>query len=632
MTVQRTAFDEVPSALVDSSGHRTILLDGAMATFLHQVGVPVGTVVERLNVERPEQVRHVHRAYIQAGSTLIQTNTFGANRSVLARSGLDVASVVEFNRSGAKLALEAAGEDAKVLGTVGPALSFASPHIETLSENQLRAVFREQMEALLGEPVFGLILETFAELETMLVALDVARSLTDKPVIANLSPDEVGVTRDGYPLAEALGHLHTAGAAAVGLNCKLGPNGILRSYEQMQRLPDILYTAVPNAGILQLEESEYSYKGNASYFAATLAQMHRLGVQLLGGCCGTTPQHIAALRDVLKTECRDGGPALPSVGAVSPAHETNSLVTVKNAADRTETPSGLLQRVQRETTVIVELDPPKTLQVHRFLQGAKALSAAGADYITLADNSLGSIRISNMAMAALLKQSGVEPLVHVTCRDRNLIGQQSHLMGLHALGVHHVLLVTGDPSRFGDLPGATSVYDVSSIELTKMVKRLNAGIGFSGVAMDPPANFVVGTSFNPHVRHLDKALERLRRKIEAGADFVMTQPVFEERLVERLALATKEYGVPVFVGVMPLVSWRNASFLHHEVPGIQIPEHVLNRMANCSPDRATDEGMAIAKATIDEIRDHFRGVYLVTPFLRYSLTVELTTYIKGQQA
>lgn len=632
MAVQRTTFDEVPSALVDPVGNRTILLDGAMATFLHQVGVPVGTVVERLNVDRPEQVLHVHRAYIQAGSTLIQTNTFGANRNALVRSGLEVADVLGLNRSGAKLALEAAGEDAKVLGTVGPALSFAAGKSEPLSEIQLRAVFREQMEALLEEPVFGLILETFAELETMLVALDVAMSLTDKPVIANLSPDEVGVTRDGYPLAEAFSHLHAAGAAAVGLNCKLGPNGILRSYEQLERVPDILYAAVPNAGILQFEEGEYSYKGNASYFAATLAEMHRLGVRLLGGCCGTTPQHISALREVLKNAYVEDGPLLQSVGTVAPTSETISISTVKNVPERTATESGLLQRVARETTVIVELDPPKTLQVNRFLRGAKALAAAGADYITLADNSLGSIRISNMAMAALLKQSGVEPLVHVTCRDRNLIGQQSHLMGLYALGVHHVLLVTGDPSRFGDLPGATSVYDVSSIELTKMVKRLNAGVGFSGVAMDPPANFVVGTSFNPHVRHLDKALERLRRKIEAGADFVMTQPIFEEHLVERLALATREYGVPVFVGVMPLVSWRNASFLHHEVPGIQIPETVLNRMENCSPERATDEGMAIAKATIDEIRAHFRGVYLVTPFLRYSLTVELTNYIKGQHA
>ncbi|WP_231493471.1 methylenetetrahydrofolate reductase [Alicyclobacillus macrosporangiidus] len=278
----------------------------------------------------------------------------------------------------------------------------------------------------------------------------------------------------------------------------------------------------------------------------------------------------------------------------------------------------------------MELDPPRTLDVRRYLEGALALQRAGADAITLADNSLGQVRVSNMAVASLLKQAGVEPLVHVTCRDRNLIGQQSHLMGLHVLGIHHVLLVTGDPSRFGDLPGATSVYDVSSIELTKMVKRLNQGIAFSGQPMKHPSRFVVGTSFNPHVANFEKAIDRLRRKLDAGADFVMTQPVFDMRMFERIARAAEPFGVPVFAGVMPLTSARNARFLHHEVPGIRIPDEILGRMEAASPEAAAEEGLSIAETLLDEAMRCFNGIYLVTPFLRYDLTVRLVQFVRAR--
>jgi homocysteine S-methyltransferase len=294
-------------------------------------------------------------------------------------------------------------------------------------------------------------------------------------------------------------------------------------------------------------------------------------------------------------------------------------------------PSPLLAAVARRTTVIVELDPPRTLDVTRFLAGAQALAGAGADLITMADNSLGHVRVSNMALAAILKQMGIEPLVHVTCRDRNLLGQQSHLMGLDVLGVHHILLVTGDPTRFGDLPGATAVYDVSSMELTRMVKRLNAGVAFSGQAMRHPAKFVVGTSFNPHVVQFDKALARLRRKVEAGADFVMTQPVFDEGMLERIALATEDLGVPVFIGIMPLVSHRNAQFLHNEVPGIQIPAPVLARMEMAPAESAAEEGLAVAMELVDTAAQYFRGLYFITPFLRYDLTARLTSYARERE-
>ncbi|WP_326492565.1 bifunctional homocysteine S-methyltransferase/methylenetetrahydrofolate reductase [Alicyclobacillus dauci] len=393
------------------------------------------------------------------------------------------------------------------------------------------------------------------------------------------------------------------------------------------------FAAVPNGGILQRSENDaLSYTGDEQNFADVMLEIAKLGVTWLGGCCGTTPAHIRVLVERLQ-----------ELGAVGELADFNSPVRKRESdANRTparvveETPyevirpmgESLVDKLKTQATVIVELDPPKTLECERFIQGARELRAAGADMITMADNSLGTVRVSNMALASMLKQFGIEPLVHVTCRDRNLIGQQSHLMGLHVLGIRNILLITGDPSRYGDLPGASSVYDVSSIDLTKMVRRLNEGVGFSGKQLKKPAQFVIGTAFNPHVRNFPKAVERLRRKVEAGADYVMTQPVYDERTMEQIALATRDLGVPVMIGIMPLTSLRNAEFLHHQVPGITIPEDVLLAMREATPDQAGEAGYQLAERLCDAALSYFRGIYLVTPFLKYDLTVRLTQHIR----
>ncbi len=616
--------------------------DGAMATLLHQWGVPIRTCYEALSVSMPEWVANVHRAYLKAGANFIQTNTFGAHKSGLARyhAERDVESINKAAVHVARLAVqefidkpdrERLGATRRPLvfgtiGSIGGARAAGFGALDRDVQKEIGGEYHEQASALLAAGVDGIVLETFAEATEMVYALEVVRSLTDLPILANLSPETIGVTVDGVPVAEAFAAMRSAGATVVGLNCRLGPSGILRTYEQMTLHPGVAYAAVPNAGMLQREENDLRYTGSAEYFADIAERLLRQGVRWLGGCCGTTPTHIEQLALRVANVEANGQAPVPLQADTKPRIEVNAAhadIPVSNA-------STIVSRVATKTTVIVELDPPRTVQSKRFLAGARALRDAGADFITMADNSLGHVRVSNMALAALLKQEGIEPLVHVTCRDRNLIGQQSHLMGLEVLGVRHILLVTGDPTRFGDLPGATSVYDVSSTELTRLVKRLNAGIAFSGQPMRQPSRFVVGTSFNPYVANFDRALDRLKRKVDAGADYVMTQPVFAVRMVEQLARATEGLGVPVFIGVMPLVSHRNAQFLHNEVPGISIPAEVLGRMASAPEETAAGMGIKVAEEILDVATGCFRGIYLITPFLRYELTERLTAYVKAK--
>lgn len=624
--------------------------DGAMATMLHQSGVPVRACYEELSVLAPALVENVHRAYIDAGATVIQTNTFSAHRVGLSRYGLED-QVETINQAAVRVARQASQGRAFVLGTVGSTVDLGIASL-TQHENRkaLAALYEEQLATLLAADVDGILLETFADLWEMNLAVEIARKHTALPIVAHLSPDAVGVTRDGYPIADAFDAMLQAGADVVGLNCKLGLSGILRTYESLALRDDVVYSAMPNAGHLHLVDGQYSYTASAEYFAEMGTQLAQLGVGFIGGCCGTTPEHIRCFSRHLSQASHGGllqsmgsradrasklktitGVGTENIGSASSVYDgSHDGGRAADNAGRRDTPrdnaNSLLERVKRGLTVIVELDPPKTLDVTRYLEGAVALRDAGADYVTLADNSLGTVRVSNMALASILKGLGVDPLVHVTCRDRNLIGQQSHLMGLHVLGVDNILLVTGDPSRFGDLPGATSVYDVSSIELTKMVQRLNHGVAFSGQSLKHSAAFTVGTSFNPNVTHFEKAAERLRRKVDAGAAYVMTQPIFEERMFEQIAELANELNVPIFAGVMPIVSARNAYFLHNEVPGIHIPEKVLQRIADAPLDGCKAEGLRVAEELIDVALNYFHGLYLVTPFLQYDLTVHLTKY------
>lgn len=626
---------------------RVVIGDGAMATELYRMGVPVGASYHELNVNQPDLVGSVHRAYYDAGARLIETNTFGAHRLGLERYGLED-QLEAINGAAVRVARSAVGPDAYVAGTIG---SVAGVRLPEALGIDLWTAYREQAQALLAQEPDAILLETFLDVTELQLAIRAVRSLSALPIIAQLSLIEHDVTRDGLPVGEAFARLRADGADVVGLNCRYGPADIARALGRATIEPDMLLSAYPNAGLLNLTDGEYTYPSQPAYFGAMAESFRQVGVHLLGGCCGTTPAHIRAMADAVAdvspmprtAVVRRAGDRLATTGrmgetSVTPPGKARAHVTVAPSDATVDRLSSVAhharihEKVLRDYTVIVELDPPKELSSAAFLSGARALQVAGADAVTLADNSLAVTRMSNMALGALMKQEGIEPLLHISCRDRNLIGQQSHLMGLHALGIDQILVITGDPSRFGDFPGASSVFDVSSFELIAMIKQLNEGTAFTGRALADKSHFVVGAAFNPHVRHLDKAVKRLERKVAAGADFIMTQPIYDPGMFATLREVTMHIPVPIFVGVMPLTSGRNAEFLHNEVPGISLTPEVRLRMSMYKGARARAEGLAIARELLDVAMLSFRGLYLITPLLRYEMTVELTTYIRQQVA
>ncbi|WP_394222936.1 bifunctional homocysteine S-methyltransferase/methylenetetrahydrofolate reductase [Priestia aryabhattai] len=602
--------------LLEDLKSKILIGDGATGTLLYSHGID--SCFEELNITKPEEVSRIHRAYVEAGANVIQTNTYAANYQKLARYGLED-SVKDINVAGVKLAKQAAKDQAYVVGTLGGIRSFQK---NAISLEEIKRSIREQMFWLLNEGVDGLLFETYYDFEELKTVLTLARKETDKPIITHVSLHDIGVLQDGRPLADALKELEALGADVVGLNCRLGPYHMIQSLEEVP-LPDCSFlSAYPNASLPAYVEGKLEYETNEDYFVESARLFREQGVRLIGGCCGTTPAHVRAMSSALK----DLPPITSKVVKMRPA------VTVQEREQQDK--PHMHEIVKKRRSVIVELDPPKQLGPTKFLEGAKALDKVGVDAITLADNSLASPRISNLAMATLMQQeTKARPLIHITCRDRNLIGLQSHLMGLHTLGMNQVLAITGDPSKVGDFPGATSVYDLSSFDLISLIAQFNEGLSYSGKPLGQKTNFSIAAAFNPNVRHLDRAVQRLEKKIDCGAHYFITQPLYSTKQIEEVYEATKHLTTPVYIGIMPLTSARNARFIHHEVPGIKLSEDILERMDATGNDRIRGEveGLAIAKNLIDTAYELFDGIYLITPFMRYEMTEILTRYIHDKQ-
>jgi methionine synthase I (cobalamin-dependent)/5,10-methylenetetrahydrofolate reductase len=615
---------------LDELQERIVPGDGAMGTLLIERGVPLDHSFEELCLSAPDTIRSIHTEYIAAGARVIETNSFGANAVRLARHRLE-RRVSEINWSAAQLARECArGHGVYVAGSVGP-LGISAEQAKERGIDR-RAVFNEQIGGLLDGGAQLIFLETFLDLEELLIALEVKQSLHHCPAICSLACNEEGRLSNGISVKDAFARLRAADADVVGVNCVNGPQAMVRLFERAGF--DGLVSAFPNAGYPQFFEGRFLYFTTPEYFARAAVQLAQNGARLIGGCCGTGPAHVAAMAQAL----RDFVPSHPQRVTVERTVTESRLPTAVTEIPagskvlRSSDDSSLVERVSQGRTVIVtELDPPKTLELERFFAGAQALHAAGCDAVTLADNSLAILRVSNLATGALLKERfGITPLLHLSCRDRNVIGLQSELMGMTALGIRHVLPLTGDPAKVGDHPGATSVYDVTSIELLKIIQQLNAGMNANGKSIRRGAGLVAGCTFNPGVRNIDAQLQRLERKVAAGAQFVMTQPVFDVELVERTAKRTERFGVPVFIGVWPLLSGRQAEFLHNEVPGIAIPEEVRESMRGLEGTPGRSRGIEIARDVCRAVLDHFPGVYLITPFLHYDITVELTQFVRIQ--
>lgn len=591
--------------------------DGAMGTLLAERGIPSGSCFEELCLERPELILEIHREYLAAGASVITTNSFGANAQKLASFALE-SRAAKINRRAAGLAREAvteAGKQAWVAGSVGP-LGVSGSETEARGIDR-EALFREQIAALLDGGCDLILLETFQDPGELSLALRIAKSLGNKPVITLIASPESGRLPGGAWVGDLLETLGNEGADLVGLNCVNGPQAMLRLVEKIA--PTRPLAVYPNAGRPFYQEGRISYGTTPEYFADLGRRMVESGAALVGGCCGTSPRHIKALSEALK--------------GLRPGPKKTTAVTTGEQPERAITPreKSILDLVAEGKTVIVtELDPPKTLPLEKFFAAAEALTRAGSDAITLADNSLAILRVSNFAVAAMLKQRGITPLLHLSCRDSNVIGLQSELLGMAAMGMRHVLALTGDPAKGGDHPDATSVYDVNSVGLLEIIRRLNEGYTQAGTDLQARPDLVAGCTFNPNSRNLDAQVQKLERKIKAGARYVMTQPVFETRLVEETARRTAHLGVPVFVGVWPLLNGRQALFLHNEVPGISIPGPIMSRMEGLEGTEGRKEGVAIAKEVTRSVLDHFPGVYFMTPFLAYQTTEELSAFVRGR--
>lgn len=598
----------------DELQKRILIGDGAMGTLLYSNGID--NCYEELNITHPDRIETIHSAYLEAGADILQSNTYGANYYKLKRYGLEE-EVSTINRKGIAIARKAANGKAFVFGTIGASRSFRKSDLDL---DEIKRCFREQLYSQLIENPDGLILETYYDLEELEMVLKIARNETELPIIANVSLHETSYLQEGIHLNEALLRLEALGADAVGVNCHLGPHHMIRSLEEVPLPKKAFLSVYPNASSLpEYVDGRFIYEAVPDYFGYSAVNLRNQGARIIGGCCGTTPNHIAAVKKAL--------------GNIAPIKEKKIIkrkVEVIEAAVK-ETKKGLYEKAKLERTILVELDPPKKLGIKEFMKGAKALHKAGVDSITLADNSLASPRISNVALGTILKKEiGSEPLMHITCRDRNMIGLQSHLMGLQTLGLNEVLVVTGDPSKIGDFPGATSVYDLSSFDLISLVKQFNEGLSYSGQSLGQRTNFKIAAAFNPNIRHMHKAVERMEKKIACGAQSFLTQPVFSTSQIEDVYEATKHLDTPIFMGIMPLTSTRNAEFIHNEVPGIKLPDTVRKAMASAGNDpiKARAEGIAIAKELVDAAAERFKGIYLITPFLRFELTEELSKYIR----
>ncbi|BFL79439.1 bifunctional homocysteine S-methyltransferase/methylenetetrahydrofolate reductase [Staphylococcus hominis] len=602
------------SRLLNHLKNNVLVADGAMGTILYSEGLD--TCPEAYNLTHPNKVERIHRSYIEAGADVIQTNTYGANFEKLKVFGLEH-KVKEIHKAAVEIAKRAANKETFILGTVG---GFRGIKQEDLSLSTIQYHTDNQIDTLIEEGVDGLLFETYYDLDELTSVITATRQKYDIPIIAQLTASNTNYLVDGTEINEALKHLIECGANVVGLNCHHGPHHMQRSFSHIE-LPEHAYlSCYPNASLLDIENSEFKYSDNAKYFGDVAQELINEGVRLIGGCCGTTPEHISYIKESVKN--------LKPIKnkKVIPIHRT-----INTNAKRT-LKQNLTSKVKQRPTVIVELDTPKHLDTELFFENIGKLDEANIDAVTLADNSLATVRISNIAAASLIKQQyDIEPLVHITCRDRNLIGLQSHLLGLSLIGVSEILAITGDPSKVGHLPGATNVYDVNSKGLTELALRFNQGINVDGDALKKHTNFNIAGAFDPNVRKLDGAVKRLEKKVAAGMSYFITQPVYSKEKIKEVYEATKHLDIPLFIGIMPIASYNNALFLHNEVPGIKMSEDVLNQFKAVKDDKEKTKELSLrlSKELIDTVHEYFNGLYLITPFQRIDYSLELAAYSKA---
>jgi len=591
---------------LDALADRVLVCDGAMGTMLYARGVFINKSFEQLNVSRPELVVDVHREYVSAGADVIETNTFGANRVKLGTFGL-ADSLRTINLEGVRLARVAAGDSAYVAGSIGPLGIRIEPWGKT-GVDEAREYFREQAQALVDGGVDLIVLETFRDLNEIGAAIDAVRSISDLPIVAQMTTEEDGNTLDGTPPERFAPELERRGANLIGVNCAVGPAPMLETIERMEAVTRLRLSAQPNAGKPRDVEGRNIYLCSPEYMASYARRFVLHNVGLVGGCCGTTPEHIRQIKAAVR------GPAA-TPGRVAAAGRVSTLTRPTPPAEAPPVPRAQKSHLaaalaRQEFVTLVELPPPRGFDVDEAVVRALAVKAAGVHAVNIPDGMRAGARLSALALAVIIEQrAGIETMLHYACRDRNLLGIQSDLLGAHALGLRNVMLVTGDPSRVGDYPDATAVFDVDSIGLTNVVARLNHGCDVGGQAIGQATAFHIAVSVNPTAPNLDEELRRFEYKVEAGAELVVTRPVFDVSGFERFMRRIEGARLPVVAGVFPFESARRAEFMANEMPGVRVPEALLERMRRADrPEAAPVEGIAIAREILAAIRPLVQGV------------------------
>jgi homocysteine S-methyltransferase len=629
-------------SLLEAIESGPLVLDGAMGTQLYERGIYINKSFDDANLSSADLVEAVHEEYLEAGADILTTNTFGSNRIKLEGHGLED-KVEAINRQGVQIARRVADGSAYVVGSIGP--SGLTPSV--VGEQEVEAIgeaFREQAEILVDEGVDGIVLETFRQIDEIEIALEAVQDVADVPVIAQMAFDSDYVTADGSSPKHVVDTLSEWGADVVGANCMEGPSIIYDVVEEMVGR-GVPISAQPNAGYPRKVEDRLVYMATPEYFGVYGRRFLKLGCDLVGGCCGTGPEHVKRLAGAARM--MGGGRVRVEANGGDGAEEEHEEASEPVPVDERSALADKIMRVWRERVMAdpedrpdvsqetfvtsVEVNPPTGLDPSKQLRKAQMLVDGGVDVLNTSDGPRAKAAMNNVAFGKRMSDAvDNEVIIHVCGRDRNLLGQQSHLLGADALDLHNLCVITGDPPKVGDYPHATAVFDLDSIGILRMVENLNSGIDPAGKSIDGQTQFFCATGAEPAAQDYDREIRRLEKKKEAGANFVMTQPVYDPKVLERFLDDTEHLEMPILVGLLPLASHRNAEFLHNEVPGMGVPDEIRERMREAgSGPEARQEGVAIAQETLMGIKDRVVGAYFMPPFGRYEAALEILDCIPG---
>ncbi len=610
---------------------RVLIFDGAMGTQLYAQGYSFDVALDALCLRDPLAVRRVHRDYVASGANVLTTNSFGANRIRLAGNNL-AHEVAAINRAAVAIARDAAADRPPhnrpiVAAAVGPLGQPMAP-VGRLARDEAAAAFEEQLRALIEADPDLIVFETFSDLDELLLAIRTLRSLNpDAACIGFATFTEDGKTLLGHKPEEVVRAVLAEGAAAAGANCSVGPQGMEEVFDRMCRVPDARLAFAPNAGLPQVVDGRFVYVNSPEYFAHWADELSKRGVRAIGGCCGTTPQHIQLAVTAIGVRAPVPLPAAPRLRMETDGPDDKTgprRVIVERAKGMEGWDASPFERKLSagEFVVSVELDPPRGVDGERLIRGALACRQAGADAINIADSPMATARMSPLALAMLIRQQvDIEILLHVSCRDRNMLGLLSETMGAHALGIRHMLAVTGDPPSVGDYPGTHAVFEVDSIGLLTLLERLNQGQNANGKQLRFQTDFRLSCAVNPTAGDLDREIERFWQKQDAGASYALTQPIFSLDVLDRFVERARPQ-IPLLVGILPLRNARHAHFIHHEVPGMVVPEDIRQRMERAGEDGPA-EGVAIAREFLAAIRPVAAGTYLMPPFNKFEMAVDI---------